>query len=111
MMQLTSLFIATLLPVGLLAAPTVDGTDNSHMLRSPADARSPLEPRYKMCAIVGATDVNCRSGPGTNYKSQFTVPRGNKYAFTCVKSGQCITINGATNWYGFYDIKTTHLLH
>jgi hypothetical protein len=110
-MQLSSFFIAAFLPVGLLAAPAADGTDNSHMYRSPAVAPSPLEPRYQMCAIVGATDVHCRTGPGTNYKSAFTVPKGNKYAFTCVKTGQCLTINGATNWYGFCEISATYLLH
>jgi uncharacterized protein YraI len=51
-----------------------------------------------MCKIVGADVVSCRAGPGTNYNVAQTFQRGVRPIFSCVKSGECITVNGAVNW-------------
>ncbi|OJJ02476.1 hypothetical protein ASPVEDRAFT_41969 [Aspergillus versicolor CBS 583.65] len=95
-MQLPSLLVGALLALGIHAAPVTEGTD-----QSPASDGNSLFQRDsgQLCRILYSTHVNCRTGPGTNYKSvvglnkEYT--RG--YWFTCVKSGECITLNGAVN--------------
>lgn len=97
-MQLPSLLVGALLALGIHAAPVTEGTD-----QSPASDGNSLFQRDsgQLCRILYSTSVNCRTGPGTSYKSvvglnkEYT--RG--YWFTCVKSGECITLNGAVNWY------------
>jgi hypothetical protein len=104
-MQLPSLLVGALLALGIHAAPVTDGTD-----QSPASDGNSLFQRDsgQLCRILYSTHVNCRTGPGTNYRSVVGLnkewTRG--YWFTCVKSGECITLNGAVNWY----VYTTLLL-
>jgi uncharacterized membrane protein len=119
-MKFFSLLAAALLPTGLLAAPATDGKlaaieTEAHAAaeaRAVVKAReaaadvSPNEPAFSLdkravqvCEIVGgASQVNCRSGPGTSYSVVRTLPRGNTYAFSCVQTGECVKIGGATNW-------------
>lgn len=61
------------------------------------------------CTIVGnADEVHCRSGPGTSYSSKVTLPKGSRYLFSCVKTGECVTINGAKNWLDSYQLEKTN---
>ena len=50
------------------------------------------------CETVGASVVNCRAGPGTNYKVVMTVKKGDYEFYNYAKSGECITIGGSVNW-------------
>ena len=55
--------------------------------------------RERSCVIVNngessVTEVNCRSGPGTNYPVVATLVVGWSYSFKCRKVGQCAN-NGA----------------
>ena len=118
-MKFFSLLAAALLPTGLLAAPVADGKLTAIEIeahaaaeaRSTVEAReaagvSPNEPAFNLdkravqvCEIVGGSSrVNCRSGPGTNYGVVRSLTRGETYAFSCVKRGECVVINGASNW-------------
>lgn len=97
-MQFTSLLVAALLPVGLLAAPVADGVGQSEV----TDGRQIFERAGQLCRIVGGADyVHCRTGAGTNYPYHVSLAKSwtRGYYFTCVKSGECITLNGAVNWY------------
>jgi hypothetical protein len=51
--------------------------------------------RSVQCAIYPS--ANCRTGPGTGYKSVQVIPGGAIFTFTCVKSGECITVDGSVN--------------
>jgi hypothetical protein len=102
-MKLNSLLTAALLPIGLMAAPITEEAADV-VAREPVDV-SPNEPagalidrNTTMCKIVGASAVNCRSGPGTGYRVVATFERGLYPIFSCVKSGQCITVGGSVNW-------------
>ena len=103
-MKLISLLTSALLPVGLMAAPVAEET--AEVVARESDDVSPnphangLSSRqsYQACAAVGASAVNCRAGPGTNYKVVTTVKKGEVGFFSCVKSGECITVGGSTNW-------------
>lgn len=100
-MKLTSLLVSAVLAFGVSAAPVADAAAE-HEISEVRDVADELFARSgQLCRIVGTSTVNCRTGPGTNYKSTGRLSsswtRG--YYFTCVKSGQCITLNGATNWY------------
>ncbi len=102
-MKLISLLTAALLPGGLMAAPVAEETADVVARESddvsPNPHASGLSSRTDgMCQIVGADVVNCRAGPGTNYKIVVQLKRGVWPFFTCVKSGECITIGGSTNW-------------
>jgi hypothetical protein len=94
-MQLSSLLIGTLFALGLHAAPVADDAGQSEVV----DGKKLFERSGQLCRVL-SEHVNCRSGPGTNYdikvglSSSWT--RG--YYFTCVKSGECVTLNGAVNW-------------
>lgn len=100
-MKLTSLLAGALLVCGLNAAPVADVADGVEMSEARDVAGELFARSGQLCRIVGTKTVNCRTGPGTNYKSKVSLAsswtRG--YYFTCVKSGQCITINGAKNWF------------
>ncbi|KAJ5891641.1 uncharacterized protein N7473_007869 [Penicillium subrubescens] len=93
-MQLSSLLIGTLFALGLHAAPVADDAGQSEVV----DGKKLFERSGQLCRVL-SEHVNCRSGPGTNYdikvglSSSWT--RG--YYFTCVKSGECVTLNGAVN--------------
>jgi uncharacterized membrane protein len=102
-MKLTSLLTVALLPTGLLAAP-VAGEIADVVAREPINV-SVNEPAGdlfkrgdKFCTIVGASRVNCCSGPGTNYRVVTTFDKGLQPIFRCVKSGECINIGGSVNW-------------
>lgn len=118
-MKFFSLLAAALLPTGLLAAPAGDGklTAIEIEAHAAADARaaveareaanvSPNEPAFSLdkrevqvCEIVGGSSkVNCRSGPRTSASVVRTLTKGQTYAFSCVKTGECVVIGGASNW-------------
>jgi uncharacterized protein YgiM (DUF1202 family) len=102
-MKLNSLLTAALLPIGLMAAPIAEEAADV-VAREPVDvsanepAGSLIDRSSTMCKIVGASVVNCRSGPGTGYRVVTTLKRGEYGVFSCVKSGQCITVGGSVNW-------------
>ncbi len=92
-MKFAPLFAVSLLPVGLMAAPAADAD------LIPKDVLNNVEERATTtCAITGSS-VNCRTGPGTSYGVVATLAKGTVGIFTCVKSGQCITVSGSVNWY------------
>lgn len=97
-MKLIPLLVASLLPIGLSASP-IASADNLES-RNPGDV---LNPRTDgICRIVNApSGVNCRSGPGTGYKVVQTLKNGLLLWYPCYKSGECVTLNGAVNWYVF----------
>lgn len=118
-MKFFSLLAAALLPTGLLAVPVADNrlTAIEIEAHAAAEARaavetreaanvSPNEPAFSLdkraiqvCEIVGgASKVNCRSGPNTSSSVVRTLPKGETYAFSCVKTGECVIIGGASNW-------------
>ena len=119
-MKFFSLLAAALLPTGLLAAPAADNKlaaieTEAHAAaearaavvetREPAadvslnEAAFSLDKReVQVCEIIGgASKVNCRSGPRTSSSVVRQVTRGQTYAFSCVKSGECVVIGGSTN--------------
>jgi len=117
-MKFFSLLAAALLPAGLLAAPVADDKATAVELEAhaAAEARAAVEAReaadvslneaafgldkraIQVCEIIGGSSrVNCRSGPRTSASVVRTLPRGETYAFSCVKSGECVVINGASN--------------
>ena len=106
----TTLF---LLPLGALASPVaapvaapvpVSG-DSLAAAPAPVDDEmsTPTQPRAPVvtyfsttCKIVNvSTYANCRTGPGTNYPTKFTVAGGSSYSFDCYKRGTCVD----GNWY------------
>lgn len=97
-MHLTSLLIGALLALATNAAPVTDSPGQSEV---PDESELFQRDSGQLCRILYTTHANCRTGPGTNYKSVLGLnkewTRG--YWFTCVKSGECITLNGAVNWY------------
>jgi hypothetical protein len=96
-MKLLPLLAASLLPLGLNASPIANPDD----LQSRNPSNDVLNPRADgVCRIVNApSGVNCRSGPGTGYKVIKSLDNGFLLWYKCYKSGECITLNGATNWY------------
>jgi hypothetical protein len=114
-MKLNSLLTVALIPMGLMAAPVADEGASDIEAREPDvsvnEPDSLLKRTTTMCQIVGADLVNCRAGPGTNYKIVQQFPRGIRPIFSCVKSGECITVNGAVNWSVPHPlVNTTHLM-
>ncbi|OJJ59812.1 hypothetical protein ASPSYDRAFT_44203 [Aspergillus sydowii CBS 593.65] len=95
-MHLTSLLIGALLTLATNAAPVTDSPSQSEV---PDESELFQRDSGQLCRILYTTHANCRTGPGTNYKSVLGLnkewTRG--YWFTCVKSGECITLNGAVN--------------
>lgn len=72
---------------------------------SPVEARALVRPQA--CAIVGGANyVNCRTGPGTRHSVRTALRKGTVHPFWCVVSAQCVTVNGARNWY--VDIDPSH---
>ncbi|KAK1767503.1 hypothetical protein QBC33DRAFT_569837 [Phialemonium atrogriseum] len=86
-MQPLSLLVAMLLPLGALAAPVAEDVDG---INAPI-----LYPRETLALDQGKELFD--RGPGTNYKATYKLPKGANYLFTCVKSAECVVINGATN--------------
>lgn len=51
------------------------------------------------CNIVGASStVNCRECASTTCDVVTTFKVGSTHSFKCAVKGQCVTINGVTNW-------------
>lgn len=118
-MKFFSFLAAALLPTGLLAAPVADDKLTSIEIEAhaAAEARDAVEAReaadvsinkpafgldkraIQVCEIIGGSSrVNCRSGPNTSSSVVRTLTRGETYAFSCVRSGECVVIGGASNW-------------
>lgn len=96
-MQLKTLFVAALLPLGLMANPIAEAEPETELADEALDARAISRPQY--CQIVGGSSkVNCRANPYTSSHVVAQVSKGKTYTFWCVKKGTCVTINGATNW-------------
>ncbi|KAH6619093.1 hypothetical protein B0J18DRAFT_433215 [Chaetomium sp. MPI-SDFR-AT-0129] len=89
-MQLIQLLTAALLPTSILAAKAKAAT--------PDDARDGyvLFPGTE-CAIVDTSATNCRTGPGTKYPVVTQLTKGTIGSFSCVKTGECVTIDGFQN--------------
>jgi uncharacterized protein YgiM (DUF1202 family) len=95
-MKLATLLLASLGPLSLTASPIADTSDVT-----PRDAGNDLLTKRVAgsCRIVNvSSSVNCRTGPGTQYGVVTSFNKGQLLFFLCVQSGECITINGATNW-------------
>ncbi|BCS24207.1 uncharacterized protein APUU_40651S [Aspergillus puulaauensis] len=96
-MHLPSL-IGALLALSTYAAPVTDNASQSEV-----DNGSKLFQRDsstgQLCRVLYSRDVNCRAGPGTNYERRAYLNKEYErgYWFTCVKSGECITLNGVQN--------------
>ena len=60
-------------------------------------ARGIVRPQW--CEIVGgSTYVNCRRNARTSSHVVARLRKGSQYRYWCVKTGQCVTIKGKTNW-------------
>ncbi|GAB1316111.1 hypothetical protein MFIFM68171_06321 [Madurella fahalii] len=99
-MKFTTLLATALLPAGLLAAPVVeDVSDITPRTDAASDPSELFQRGSRVCAIVGgASRVNCRAGPSTKYRVEASLSRNSRWEFHCVRSGQCVTINGFRNW-------------
>jgi hypothetical protein len=119
-MKFLTLAAAALLPTGLLAAPAAQENTLAAIeveARAAAQAGATVEAReaaevspnepalgldkreIQVCEIVGgASRVNCRARPNTSSSVVRTLPRGETFAFSCVKTGECVVIGGAENW-------------
>ncbi len=102
-MKLISLLTAALLPIGLMAAPVAEESADL-VIREAIDVSTNepagrlLKRNQQLCDIVNASVVNCRAGPGTSYKIVKQFKKGEWSAFTCYKSGECVTVSGSVNW-------------
>ncbi|KAJ5996911.1 hypothetical protein N7499_006777 [Penicillium canescens] len=103
-MKLTSLLLSALFATGLSAAPVADAEQSEVV-----DGKKIFGRSGQLCRVLYSEHVNCRSGPGTNYPVvvQLSKEWTRGYYFTCVKSGECITYNGAVNcgWDYFEEDK------
>jgi uncharacterized protein YraI len=100
-MKVTSLLTAALLPMGLMGAPIADEAADV-VARESVDV-SANEPAVGLlaatwCSTVGASEIKCRAGPGTNYQVETTISKGRMGVYTCVKTGECVNIGGKINW-------------
>ncbi|KAF2271640.1 uncharacterized protein EI97DRAFT_446470 [Westerdykella ornata] len=98
-MKFSVLVASALLPLGIMANPGPVEADDV------VEARTIERPQH--CAIIGGSStVNCRSGWTTSARVKRTLTRGNAYDFWCVKTGECVTINGAKNcgWHYLRDL-------
>lgn len=97
-MQLKSLLIGALLPLGLMASPTPEAEADVSPAGGSLDPRAAFS-RPQHCSIVGGSStVNCRSGSGTKHHVKVKLKRGVTYDLWCVHSAECVTINGFQNW-------------
>jgi len=113
-MQLKYLLTGALLPLGLFASPTPEPEAAAEAVPEVFDSagqaqslneRAIVRPQH--CVIVGdSTYVNCRRGPATKWSVERRLRRGEAYDFWCVRSGECVTIDGFRNWYVVYPIFT-----
>ncbi|KAL2139958.1 hypothetical protein VTI28DRAFT_4470 [Corynascus sepedonium] len=104
-MQLKYLLTGALLPLGLFASPTPEPEAAAEAVPEVFDSagqaqslneRAIVRPQH--CVIVGdSTYVNCRRGPATKWSVERRLRRGEAYDFWCVRSGECVTIDGFRN--------------
>ncbi|KAL2196691.1 hypothetical protein P885DRAFT_77814 [Corynascus similis CBS 632.67] len=89
-MKLASLIASSFLWAGISAAPSAkdDKIDPHHGYVSHAGHK---------CTIEGASEVKCRSGPGTDFSVVTTLKEGFTGTFTCVQKGETVTIDGFPN--------------
>ncbi|KAL3963429.1 hypothetical protein ACCO45_000433 [Purpureocillium lilacinum] len=90
----TAIIAASFLALGTAANPIAELSDLEP--RNATDEVFDKRVGGAGCRIINA-DVNCRSGPGTQYRVIATAKKGVLYFFTCVKSGECINIGGSVN--------------
>ncbi len=92
-----------LLPLALLttAIPSPEADPSPDALPEPElelNERAAIS-RPQSCSIAGsATYVNCRTGPSTKHSVRTQLRKGTSHPFWCVRSAQCVTVNGARNW-------------
>jgi hypothetical protein len=102
-MQLKFFLAGALLPLGLMANPAAEAEAAAAdvMLGGAGEAlEARAFSRPQQCTIVGGSStVNCRRGSGTKWSVTRKLRRGTTYRFWCVKSGECVTVNGKRNWY------------
>ncbi|KAH6632854.1 hypothetical protein F5144DRAFT_488764 [Chaetomium tenue] len=95
-MRITTLLTASLLPAGLLAASADKAVDPhyGYVRKEPVS-----------CKIVNASStVNCRSGPGTQFKVVTALKVNTVGSFMCVKTGECVTDSGNVNC-GWHQVQ------
>ena len=92
-MKLTTLVVACLAPLGLSATTVANpGSVQPHKVLAKPDRAA--------CGIVNTSSkVNCRKGAGTKYDAVASVTKGTYWFFDCVQTGECVTIDGSSNWY------------
>lgn len=102
-MQLISLLAVALLPVGLMAVPVTEVDETQISARD--DGNEIFKRTDRLCYITG-NNVNCRTGPKLSSSIKYVLKKDSLYWFRCVKSGDCVTVNGATNcgWDYAFDI-------
>ena len=102
-MQPSSILTLLLLPLAILATPLPEAFPEAIPEPMPAgvneegDVSLPVVPSaveifkrsYQQCKIIGAKQVNCRTGPSTKYPAKWVVKEGGLYGFTCYESGEC----------------------
>ncbi|EAQ87107.1 hypothetical protein CHGG_03726 [Chaetomium globosum CBS 148.51] len=95
-MRITTFLTASLLPAGLLAASTDKMVDPHYGYVR----KEPIS-----CKIVNVSStVNCRSGPGTQYKKVTELKGKTVGSFMCVKTGECVTDSGNVNC-GWHQVQ------
>ncbi|KAJ5624556.1 hypothetical protein N7510_000865 [Penicillium lagena] len=103
-MKFQATLAATLLPLVALAAPAAEAAAEVGQAIHLAEVQSArratgLEELSKRssvsCKIVNtdSPEVNCRSGPGTQYTAVGYVLPGDTYTFHCYESGSCVEDN------------------
>lgn len=108
-MKLLTLLAASLLPAGLLAAPSPDDNDEGGTtgLFSNADGGNQDVEVKKWtvhpCTIVTEKTVNCRAAASTKAPVVAKLPNGLVGGFLCVETGDCVVIGGNKNWYVYFS--------
>lgn len=110
-MKFITLIAAAFLPLAAIAAPFADGETDvfipkdggaeilSDISVDDSNGAEIFSRAAQNCKIIGdSATVNCRSGASTSSDAVYTVRKGSTYRFTCVKTGECVTIGGSTNW-------------
>lgn len=100
-MKFSAIIAASFLALGTAANPIAELSDLEP--RNATDEVFDKRVGGAGCRIINA-DVNCRSGPGTQYRVIATAKKGVLYFFTCVKSGECINIGGSVNWCAWHAL-------
>ncbi|KAL2131492.1 hypothetical protein VTI74DRAFT_4957 [Chaetomium olivicolor] len=103
-MKVTTLLTGALLSLGLLAAPITEESAlevvsrEAEVTANKHQAGELFKRKDVTCQLQGgAKEVNCRAGPGTNYKVVEQLGMWSSWVFSCVKSGECVNIGGKIN--------------